>query len=86
MPRLDIWRWTLRNPFHEKVDIADSSRAMNRESGRLITLLQEERERLSSESQLADDAAETDEALPSVNLDTQDSERHPLKGLPEQPG
>ncbi|KAK3345113.1 hypothetical protein B0H65DRAFT_573817 [Neurospora tetraspora] len=49
------------------------NRAMNRASGRLIALLQEELERLSSENELIEDIEETDEALSNLNLDNRKS-------------
>ncbi|KAK3351891.1 hypothetical protein B0H65DRAFT_421244 [Neurospora tetraspora] len=49
------------------------NRAMNRASGRLIALLQEELERLSSENELIEDIEETDEALSNLNPDNRKS-------------
>ncbi|KAK3345722.1 hypothetical protein B0H65DRAFT_574965 [Neurospora tetraspora] len=54
------------------------NRAMNRASGRLIALLQEELERLSSENELIGDIEETDKALSNLNLDNRKSGRQQL--------
>ncbi|KAJ4331073.1 hypothetical protein N0V85_009962, partial [Neurospora sp. IMI 360204] len=49
------------------------NRAINRASGRLIALLQEELERLSSENELIEDIEETAKVLSNLNLDNRKS-------------
>lgn len=46
---------------------------MKRASGRLIALLQEELDRLSSENELTEDVDKTDEALSELNLENKKS-------------